>query len=158
MILNALERKPLPVYGDGLQVRDWLFVHDHVDAIQCVLEQGQTGEVYNIGGLSERTNLQVVEAICDALDERVPDPALGSRRQLIEHVADRPGHDRRYAIDCSKLVSATGWKPSVAFEAGLQQTVDWYLENTGWVQRVQDGSYQRERLGLGPAEGRTGSE
>jgi dTDP-glucose 4,6-dehydratase len=148
MILNALELKPLPVYGDGLQVRDWLFVHDHVDAIHSVLTQGEPGQVYNIGGLSERTNMQVVEAICDALDERLPDHQFGPRRQLVKHVTDRPGHDRRYAIDCSKLASATGWQPSVAFEAGLQQTVDWYLENSGWVQRVQDGSYQRERLGL----------
>ena len=99
IILNALELKPLPVYGDGLQVRDWLFVHDHVDAINRVLAQGDTGEVYNVGGNSERTNMQVVQAICDALDKRHPEPSFGSRRQLVEHVADRPGHDRRYAID-----------------------------------------------------------
>jgi dTDP-glucose 4,6-dehydratase len=148
MILNALAFKPLPVYGDGMQVRDWLFVNDHVDAINRVLDAGGIGEVYNIGGLSERTNMQVVEAICDALDNRHPDPALGSRRRLIEHVTDRPGHDRRYAIDCSKLVKATGWKPSVDFESGLQYTVDWYLENEVWVNRVKDGSYQGERLGL----------
>jgi dTDP-glucose 4,6-dehydratase len=148
IILNALKLKPLPVYGDGLQVRDWLYVHDHVDAINRVLVQGDTGEVYNVGGLSERTNMQVVQAICDVLDKRFPEPAFGSRRQLVEHVADRPGHDRRYAIDCSKLMEQTGWRPSVNFESGLQQTVDWYLENVTWVERVQDGSYQGERLGL----------
>jgi dTDP-glucose 4,6-dehydratase len=151
IILNALELKPLPVYGDGLQVRDWLFVHDHVDAINRVLEQGDTGEVYNVGGNSERTNMQVVQTICDALDKRHPEPSFGSRRQLIEHVADRPGHDRRYAIDCSKLMDATGWRPSVDFETGLQRTVDWYLENDTWVERVRDGSYQGERLGLSGA-------
>jgi dTDP-glucose 4,6-dehydratase len=149
MILNALALKPLPVYGDGLQVRDWLFVNDHVDAINRVLEAGVVGEVYNVGGLSERTNLQVVEAICDALDRRHPEPGFGPRRQLIRHVTDRPGHDRRYAIDCGKLAQATGWQPSVDFESGLQYTVDWYLEHRDWVSRVQDGSYQGERLGLG---------
>ncbi|MBT8048964.1 MAG: dTDP-glucose 4,6-dehydratase [Xanthomonadales bacterium] len=149
MILNALELKPLPVYGDGLQVRDWLFVNDHVDAINQVLAAGETGEVYNIGGLSERTNMQVVQAICDALDRRHPDESFGSRRQLITHVTDRPGHDRRYAIDCTRLIQATGWRPSVDFETGLQQTVGWYLENTSWIERVRDGSYQGERLGLG---------
>jgi dTDP-glucose 4,6-dehydratase len=149
MILNALTFKALPVYGDGLQVRDWLFVNDHVDAINAVLAKGRTGEVYNVGGLSERTNMQVIEAICDALDDRRPDASHGSRRKLIEHVTDRPGHDRRYAIDCNKLMDETGWKPSVDFENGLLKTVDWYLENNTWVKRVQDGSYQGERLGLG---------
>lgn len=151
IILNALELKPLPVYGDGLQVRDWLFVNDHVDAINCVLAQGETGEVYNVGGLSERTNMQVVQAICDALDKRHPVKEFGSRRQLIKHVTDRPGHDRRYAIDCGKLMGATDWRPSVDFETGLQQTVDWYLGNNTWVGRVRDGSYQGERLGLSGA-------
>jgi len=149
IILNALEFQPLPVYGDGLQVRDWLFVHDHVDAINTVLSAGTVGEVYNIGGLSERTNLQVVNAICDALDRRRPNPSAGPRRDLIRHVTDRPGHDRRYAIDCSKLMGSLAWCPSVDFESGLEQTVDWYLENTDWVARVRDGSYQGERLGLG---------
>ena len=155
MILNALENKPLPVYGDGLQVRDWLYVEDHVDAIATVLRGGAVGEVYNIGGLSERTNLQVVQAICDAVDRRRPDPAAGDRasgrRRLIQHVTDRPGHDRRYAIDCSKLVRTLGWQPAVDFESGLERTVDWYLENAGWIARVRDGSYQGERLGLGAA-------
>jgi dTDP-glucose 4,6-dehydratase len=149
MILNALEFKQLPVYGDGMQVRDWLFVDDHVDAINGVLAMGEPGEVYNIGGLSERANIEVVHAICDALDRRCPDDGFGSRRLLVTHVADRPGHDRRYAIDCSKLMKATGWRPSVDFETGLQKTVDWYLENDCWINRVRDGSYQGERLGLG---------
>ena len=151
IILNALDFKPLPVYGDGLQVRDWLFVQDHVDAINAVLTGGAVGEVYNVGGLSERTNLQVVQAICDILDRRRPDPSAGARRGLIRHVADRPGHDRRYAIDCSKLMQSLAWQPSVDFESGLEQTVDWYLENPEWVARVRDGSYQGERLGLGSA-------
>ena len=148
MVLNALERKPLPVYGDGRQVRDWLFVLDHVDAINKVLAEGRPGEVYNVGGNSERTNMQVVQAICDIVDERRPDDR-GSRRGLIEHVADRPGHDRRYAIDCSKLMNELGWRQTVDFEAGLARTVDWYLENPEWTARVRDGSYQGERLGLG---------
>jgi dTDP-glucose 4,6-dehydratase len=151
IILNALDFKPLPVYGDGLQVRDWLYVRDHVDAINAVLAGGSTGEVYNIGGSSERTNLQVVQAICDALDRRRPDAAAGARRELIRHVTDRPGHDRRYAIDCSKLMDHLEWCPSVDFETGLELTVDWYLENPDWVARVRDGSYQGERLGLGSA-------
>jgi dTDP-glucose 4,6-dehydratase len=151
VILNALEHKPLPVYGDGLQVRDWLYVEDHVDAINTVLRQGVAGEVYNVGGLSERTNLQVVQAICDTVDRRRPGPSAAPRRRLIEHVTDRPGHDRRYAIDCSKLVETLGWQPSVNFEAGLERTIDWYLANADWVARVRDGSYQGERLGLGTA-------
>ncbi len=152
MILNALALKPLPVYGDGLQVRDWLHVYDHVDAINAVLKSGRPGEVYNVGGRSERTNMQVVQAICAALDARVPDAAFGDRTGLIEHVADRPGHDRRYAIDCSKLSGELGWNPSVSFEEGLAQTVDWYLEHPDWVGRVRDGSYQGERLGLAGAQ------
>jgi dTDP-glucose 4,6-dehydratase len=148
IILNALEYKPLPVYGDGLQVRDWLFVNDHVDAINTVLERGAVGEVYNIGGSSERTNMQVVHGICDGLDQRLPDKSGLSRRDLVEYVTDRPGHDRRYAIDCSKLSGELGWRPSLNFETGLEQTIDWYLENSEWIQRVKDGSYQGERLGL----------
>ncbi len=149
MILNALELKPLPVYGDGLQVRDWLFVEDHVDAINIVLRSGIPGEVYNIGGSSERTNLQVVQAICASLDQLRPAAEFGDRRQLIRHVTDRPGHDRRYAIDCSKLSHGLGWQPRLDFEQGLQSTVAWYLENPQWIARVRDGSYQGERLGLG---------
>ena len=142
-----LARKPLPVYGDGLQVRDWLHVNDHVDAIHAVLANAKPGSVYNIGGNAERTNLQVVRAICDAVDERRPDSGQ-PRRNLIEHVADRPGHDRRYAIDCSKLQADLGWEPAVTFEQGLGATVSWYLEHEEWLDRVRDGSYQGERLGL----------
>ncbi len=148
MILNALELKPLPVYGDGLQVRDWLFVEDHVDAIHTVLRSGEPGEVYNIGGNAERTNLEVVQSICQALDELSPVDGVPDRRQLITHVADRPGHDRRYAIDCTRLRTRLGWQPTVGFEQGLRKTVDWYLENPQWISRVRDGSYQGERLGL----------
>ncbi len=149
VIHNALEKKDLPVYGDGRQVRDWLFVHDHVDAINLVLKHGEPGQVYNVGGLCERANIEVVETICDIIDERRPDPEFGSRRALIRHVKDRPGHDRRYAIDCSKLCNKLGWRPTVDFETGLARTVDWYLDNHEWVRHVQDGSYQGERLGLG---------
>jgi len=148
MILNALAYKPLPVYGDGQQVRDWLYVHDHVDAINRVLHAGRVGEVYNVGGLSERANLQVVQKVCELLDERVPDGSAGPRSGLIQYVKDRPGHDRRYAIDCTKLMNELKWKPMVNFEQGLAQTIDWYLANADWVGRVQDGSYQGERLGL----------
>lgn len=151
VILNAVALKPLPVYGDGMQVRDWLFVHDHVDAINLVLRSGDVGEVYNIGGSSERTNLQVVESICAALDARAPDKRCPDRRELIEHVTDRPGHDRRYAIDHGKLSRRLGWEPKVSFEQGLAQTVGWYLDNAAWVQRIRDGSYQGERLGLSGA-------
>lgn len=149
IILNALALKALPVYGDGLQVRDWLFVHDHVDAINTVLAKGELGEVYNIGGSSEKTNIEVVKAICATLDRKSPHPECKDRSQLITHVTDRPGHDRRYAIDTSKINSQLGWAPSVSFEQGLEQTVDWYLSNSDWVERVRDGSYQGERLGLG---------
>ena len=148
ILLNALDYKPLPVYGDGQQVRDWLFVQDHVDAINTVLNRGAVGEVYNIGGSSERTNIQVVHGICDVLDRRRPDESRGERRELVEHVADRPGHDRRYAIDCSKLSGELGWQPSVSFAAGLERTIDWYLENFEWIRRVKNGSYLGERLGL----------
>jgi dTDP-glucose 4,6-dehydratase len=148
MILNALELKPLPVYGDGLQVRDWLFVEDHVDAIHTVLRSGEPGEVYNIGGNAERTNLEVVQSICLALDELSPADGVRDRRRLITHVADRPGHDRRYAIDCTRLRTRLGWQPTVKFEQGLRKTVDWYLQNPQWISRVRDGSYQGERLGL----------
>ena len=151
MILNALEGKPLPVYGDGRQVRDWLYVLDHVDAINTVLARGEPGQVYNIGGSSERTNLQVVHAICDALDERRPRKNAASRRDLVNYVTDRPGHDRRYAIDSSKLSRELGWRPSVDFETGLGLTIDWYLANAAWTDRIRDGSYQGERLGLSGA-------
>ena len=153
IILNALQRKPLPIYGDGLQVRDWLYVSDHVDAIHTVLDGAAPGSVYNIGGNSEKTNLEIVDAICDALDRRRPDSGE-ARRSLKTHVTDRPGHDRRYAIDCSKLKNDLGWEPAKTFEQGLQETVDWYLENTNWTDRVLDGSYQGERLGLAHGAGK----
>ena len=149
MILNALEGKPLPVYGDGQNVRDWLFVEDHCCALRAVLEQGRPGEVYNIGGCSERSNLQVVQAICDRVDELRPDLPHRPCRSLIAFVRDRPGHDRRYAIDASKIQRELGWSPGQDFESGLCLTVLWYLENRGWLDRISSGVYRRERLGLG---------
>lgn len=147
VIQKALLGEPLPVYGDGLNIRDWLFVGDHCDAIWHVLDAGTVGDTYNIGGNAERTNLGVVEAICSALDVRRPLGSSRPRESLITHVDDRPGHDRRYAIDAGKLQRELGWKPSRTFEQGLVQTVDWYLANQPWVQRVLDGSYRMERLG-----------
>ena len=141
MILNALEGKPLPVYGDGQNVRDWLFVDDHCSAIRTVLERGLPGETYNIGGNSERNNLDVVQTICDLVDEMRPDATIGSRRKLITFVPDRPGHDRRYAINASKIDRELGWRPAVAFERGLRETVAWYLEHASWVENVRTGAY-----------------
>jgi dTDP-glucose 4,6-dehydratase len=141
VILNALEGKSLPVYGDGQNVRDWLFVDDHCSAIRTVLERGQLGETYNVGGNSERNNLHVVETICDLLDEMRPDAAIGPRRKLIKFVTDRPGHDRRYAIDARKIARDLGWQPSVKFEQGLRNTVEWYLNHGEWVENVRSGSY-----------------
>jgi dTDP-glucose 4,6-dehydratase len=147
--LNALEGKPLPVYGKGENIRDWLFVDDHADALLHVLRHGKIGETYNIGGRSEKRNLEVVEAICDLVDALRPDKQ-GPRRRLISFVKDRPGHDQRYAIDSSKIERDLGWKPKESFATGLKQTVGWYLANAaGWCRRVQDGTYRRERLGLG---------
>lgn len=142
VILNALEGKPLPVYGDGQNVRDWLFVGDHCSAIRTVLAQGRPGETYNIGGNSERANLDVVHTICTLLDEISPDAAIGDRRKLIRFVPDRPGHDRRYAIDASKIARELGWQPTVSFEEGLRRTVQWYLDNTGWIENVRTGAYR----------------
>ncbi len=141
MILNALEGKPLPVYGDGKNVRDWLFVEDHCSAIRAVLDRGRMGETYNIGGNSERKNLDVVTAICDLVDELRPDTALGPRRNLITFVADRPGHDRRYAIDASKICRELGWLPVEELESGLRKTVTWYLEHDTWIENVRTGAY-----------------
>jgi dTDP-glucose 4,6-dehydratase len=142
MILNALEYKPLPVYGDGMNVRDWLFVEDHCSAIRTVLANGRVGETYNIGGNSERTNIDVVTTICDLIDElRPPTAGKSKRRELITYVKDRPGHDRRYAINASKLSSELGWKPAAAFESGLRKTVAWYLDNSAWIERVRTGAY-----------------
>ena len=139
MILNALEEQPLPVYGDGQNVRDWLFVEEHCFAIRSVLERGRVGEVYNIGGESERTNLQVVTTICDLLDEAAP--AAQPRRRLITSVPDRPGHDRRYAIDAGKIYREIGWQRTISFEQGLRHTVGWYLDNLEWVKNVRTGAY-----------------
>jgi len=141
MILNALEGKALPVYGDGQNVRDWLYVGDHCSAIRTVLERGKTGETYNIGGNSERNNLHVVETICDLVDEFRPDASIGSRRKLITFVADRPGHDRRYAIDAGKIDRELGWRPAVSFESGLRETVEWYLNHSSWIENVRSGAY-----------------
>ena len=142
MILNALEGKQLPVYGDGRNVRDWLFVEDHCSAIRAVIERGRVGETYNIGGNSERKNLDVVTAICDLVDELRPDVALGSRRKLITFVTDRPGHDRRYAIDTSKISRELEWQPAEEFESGLRNTVAWYLEHGAWIENVRTGAYR----------------
>ena len=141
MIVNALAGKPLPIYGDGLQVRDWLYVGDHCSAIRAVLARGRVGEVYNIGGWNERTNRQIVDAICALLDELRPDPA-GAHRRLIKFVTDRPGHDRRYAIDARKIERELGWRPAESFETGIRKTVQWYLDHQGWVERVQSGAYR----------------
>ncbi|MFP6666215.1 MAG: dTDP-glucose 4,6-dehydratase, partial [Pirellulales bacterium] len=148
MILNALEGKPLPVYGDGQNVRDWLFVEDHCEAICTVLEKGAPGEVYNIGGDCERANLEIVETICDIVDRLRPGLPHAPCRDLITFVTDRPGHDRRYAIDASKIRQQLGWQPKENFESGLLRTIRWYLDNTEWVERVTTGKYRRERLGL----------
>jgi len=141
MILNALEGKPLPVYGDGANVRDWLFVEDHCTAIRTVLEKGRVGETYNIGGNSERKNLDVVHTICDLVDEMRPDIGLFPRRNLVTFVKDRPGHDRRYAIDASKIERELGWRPAQGFESGLRKTVRWYLDHPAWIESVRTGAY-----------------
>lgn len=150
VILNALEGKPLPVYGDGSQIRDWLYVEDHARALYTVLTQGKIGETYNIGGHNERKNIDVVLTICRLLDEIIQDKPAGIEHfeQLIAYVTDRPGHDLRYAIDASKIERDLGWVPQETFESGIRKTVEWYLNNASWWQRVQDGSYARERQGL----------
>jgi len=150
MILNALAGKPLPIYGRGDQIRDWLYVDDHARALLRVLEAGRDGETYNIGGHNEKTNLEVVRALCAILDERRPHHPGGVQAyaDLITHVTDRPGHDQRYAIDAGKIERELGWTPEETFDSGLAKTVDWYLENDTWCQRVLDGSYRGERLGV----------
>jgi dTDP-glucose 4,6-dehydratase len=147
MILNGLEGKSLPVYGKGENVRDWLFVDDHADALIRVAKQGRTGETYNIGGRSERKNIEVVRAICALLDEVAPDSKIGRREELIDFVTDRPGHDQRYAIDCRKVEREVGWQPRETFDSGLRKTVHWYFENRSWWERVRSGVYRGERLG-----------
>jgi len=148
-ILNALENKPLPVYGDGQNVRDWLFVTDHCEALRAAAAKGAPGETYNIGGKSERTTIQIAHAVCDALDRLAPRKnQAGSYRELITFVADRPGHDRRYAIDPSKAIRELGWQPATEFDDGIERTVKWYLAHREWCERITKGVYQRERLGL----------
>jgi len=147
VIAKALAGEPLPVYGDGLNVRDWLYVGDHCAAIRTVLERGRVGETYNVGGDAEMTNIAVVEAICALLDQRCPRQDGQPRSNQVTYVRDRPGHDRRYAIDASKLQDQLGWKPLHTFEQGISATVDWYLENQEWVAQVLDGSYRLERIG-----------
>ncbi len=142
MILNARDGKPLPVYGDGKNVRDWLYVDDHCAAISAVLDRGRPGETYNIGGWNEKANLEIVETICDLVDEMAP-RSTGSRRDLITFVEDRPGHDRRYAIDAAKIERELGWKPAETFATGIRKTVRWYLENETWVREVTSGSYRQ---------------
>ena len=149
-ILNALEGKPLPIFGDGKQVRDWLYVDDHARALLHVALNGGIGETYNIGGHNEKKNIEVVKTICAILDDIVPSqlPGIGHYEELITHVTDRAGHDVRYAIDASKIASELGWTPHETFESGIKKTVEWYLDNSTWCERVHDGSYMRERLGL----------
>jgi dTDP-glucose 4,6-dehydratase len=143
MITHALAGKPLPIYGDGQQVRDWLFVEDHCKAIAAVLAKGKIGETYNVGGCNQRSNREVVEAVCALLDELAPDSPYRPHAQLITRVADRPGHDRRYAIDATKIEREIGWRPEESFETGLRKTVQWYLANPDWVEGVTSGSYQQ---------------
>ncbi|SDD79481.1 dTDP-glucose 4,6-dehydratase [Sporomusa acidovorans] len=149
MILNALEGKPLPIYGNGQNVRDWLYVEDHCRAILRVLEAGKPGEKYNIGGHNEKKNLDIVHILCNILDEKRPRNDGKSYRDQITYVKDRPGHDLRYAIDASKIQKELGWVPAETFETGIIKTVEWYLNNLEWCHRVTDGSYRRERIGLG---------
>lgn len=142
MIVNALSGKALPVYGDGLNIRDWLYVEDHCDAIRLVLEKGRVGEVYNVGGANEKTNLQVLETLINNLDRLRPRPDGASYRSQITFVKDRPGHDRRYSVDFSKLQKELGWKPRESFESGIEKTIQWYLENSRWVENIQSGQYK----------------
>lgn len=148
MILNALDEKPLPVYGDGKQVRDWLYVEDHVKALYSVLLAGESGQTYAVGGINEKTNLEVVHTICDSLDNKQPRKCGKSYRELITFVTDRPGHDRRYAINPSKIQNQLGWQPEETFESGIAKTIDWFLQNRkGWCNNVLDGNYNLQRLG-----------
>jgi dTDP-glucose 4,6-dehydratase len=140
--MNALQGKALPIYGDGQNIRDWLFVQDHCSAIAAVLEKGKVGEVYNVGGNYEKTNLEIVHTVCAILDELVPDSPYRPHNELITYVKDRPGHDRRYAIDPSKIANEIGWQPAETFESGIRKTVTWYLENRAWVDNIANGSYQ----------------
>jgi dTDP-glucose 4,6-dehydratase len=147
-ILNALEGKRLPVYGDGSNVRDWLYVEDHARALELIVEQGEPGRTYNVGGRNERTNLEVVHAVCDLVDELAGPLNSGSRRSLVEFVKDRPGHDRRYAIDATRLETELGWRAEENFDTGLRRTVQWYLDREDWWRPIREGRYAGERLGL----------
>jgi dTDP-glucose 4,6-dehydratase len=149
IILNALEGKSLPVYGAGENVRDWLFVEDHARALVLIAEKGKVGESYNVGGNSEKTNIAVVREICRLVDQFAPDPVIGPRERLIAFVEDRPGHDLRYAIDAAKIRRELGWQPRESFESGLRKTVEWYLTNRSWWQRIRSNAYRGERLGVG---------
>jgi len=143
VILNALNGKPIPVYGDGANIRDWLYVIDHCEAIQAVLERGNIGATYNIGGGNERTNLEIVRTICSLLDELRPNDPIVPHENLITFVKDRPGHDRRYAMNAAKIESEIGWRPRETFETGIRKTINWYLANEGWVEQVTSGSYRQ---------------
>ncbi|GGA86925.1 dTDP-glucose 4,6-dehydratase [Brucella endophytica] len=148
MILNALDGKDLPVYGDGAQIRDWLYVEDHARALLTVIENGKAGETYNIGGCNEKKNIEVVHAICDVLDSITPREDGVSYRQQIRHVTDRPGHDRRYAVNADKLINELGWRPVETFETGIRKTVEWFVANREWCEAVQANRYDRRRLGV----------
>ncbi|MDR2675976.1 MAG: dTDP-glucose 4,6-dehydratase [Opitutaceae bacterium] len=148
MILNALDGQPLPVYGDGMQIRDWLYVEDHAAALWLVLQKGRVGETYNIGGLNEQSNINIVKTICALLDRKCPRPDGKSHADQITHVADRPGHDRRYAVNCEKIRRELGWRPRETFATGLEKTVDWYLANRPWAAEITAKKYNRERLGV----------
>jgi len=148
MILNCLEEKSLPIYGKGDNVRDWLFVEDHCDAIYSVVSRGELGETYNIGGNNEIQNIDIVKTICEKMDEYSPRQQGGNYKELITYVTDRPGHDFRYAIDASKISNELGWQPKEDFETGIEKTILWYLENREWWQAIQDNTYQQERLGV----------
>jgi dTDP-glucose 4,6-dehydratase len=149
IILNCLDGKKLPVYGDGSNVRDWLYVDDHVAALMLVAEHGIVGRSYNVGGRNEWSNIDVVKAICALMDELAPDPRIGKREQLVEFVTDRPGHDKRYAIDATRIVNELGWTPRETMQSGLRKTVEWYLANRPWWDAIRSGVYRGERLGVG---------
>ena len=148
MIANCLDEKPLPVYGEGLNVRDWLFVEDHCDAIYSVLQHGAIGETYNIGGHNEIRNINIVNTICSILDELKPRSNGQTYSELITYVTDRPGHDFRYAIDASKIKTDLGWEPKETFKTGIRKTIQWYLDHEDWWRKIQDGTYNQERLGV----------
>jgi dTDP-glucose 4,6-dehydratase len=150
MILNAIQGKPLPIYGNGLQVRDWLYVNDHAKAIIKIFNKGKVGGTYNVGGLNQKSNLEVVKNICEILENLMPTKPKGINKfqDLITFVKDRPGHDKRYAIDASKIINEIGWSPEENFDSGLQKSVKWYLDNSKWWKKILSGSYKLERIGI----------